>query len=294
MKKINVVYWNKPNFGDQLGPYIISKLSGCKIQYKRGPVSLKYNLKEIIKCIFSLKFATIKEMLFFWQKNILSVGSIINLGNKKSLIWGSGFMNVNQKCNGGFFYAVRGEYTNKKLISDGFKGCTTFGDPALLLPLIYHPIKLNKKCITIGIIPHFSEFDYFKEKYSNDFCVIDLNTYNIEKIIDQIFNCDYVLSTSLHGIIVSHAYNIPCIWIKKGYIHTDGIKFKDYFSSVGLPFYGGFENIEQILYSQTECLKFIKKNLDLALPQISLSRIQRDLLLAAPFALKKDYINILC
>lgn len=202
-------------------------------------------------------------------------------------------MNSCQKCMGGKFYAVRGEYTNRKLIRDGLNGCSTFGDPALLLPLIYHPKKLEKKCNTIGIVPHFSETEYFKERYSDNFFVIDLNTYDVEKTIDLICSCDYILSTSLHGLIVSHAYNIPSIWIKKGYIHTDGIKFKDYFSSVGLPLYSGFENIEKILSSRKSCLDFILKNIELSLPKKSISMIQRELLLAAPFTLKK-YINILC
>lgn len=34
MKKINLIYWNKNNFGDQLSPYIESKLSGEIIRYK--------------------------------------------------------------------------------------------------------------------------------------------------------------------------------------------------------------------------------------------------------------------
>ena len=46
-----------------------------------------------------------------------------------------------------------------------------------------------------------------------------------------------IFSTSLHGLIISHAYGIPAIWIKAGNIGTDGFKFKDYFSSVNIPYY---------------------------------------------------------
>ena len=48
MKKINLIYWNKDNFGDQLSPYIVSKLSGETIRYKRGTASLRYSFKEIL------------------------------------------------------------------------------------------------------------------------------------------------------------------------------------------------------------------------------------------------------
>lgn len=129
-KRINLVYWNKPNFGDQLSPYIINKLSGLPIQYKRGPVSVRRSIKEILKYLICNNRKALKDMLFSWEHNIIGIGSVINLGNHKSHIWGSGFMIA---C------AVRGEYTNNKIISMGYSGCCVFGDPALLLPLVYEP-----------------------------------------------------------------------------------------------------------------------------------------------------------
>lgn len=55
MKKINLIYWNKDNFGDQLSPYIVSKLSGEIIRYKRGTASLRYSFKEILSHALRLK-----------------------------------------------------------------------------------------------------------------------------------------------------------------------------------------------------------------------------------------------
>lgn len=86
MKKINLIYWNKENFGDQLSPYIVSRLSGYSIRYKRGTVSLRYSLKEILSYVLKLKFSEISEMLFNWQNSLIAVGSIINLGNSESTI----------------------------------------------------------------------------------------------------------------------------------------------------------------------------------------------------------------
>lgn len=129
--------------------------------------------------------------------------------------------------------------------------------------------------------------------YASKYTVIDLNTYQIESTIDDICKCDYILSTSLHGIIVAHAYNIPCIWIKKGYIHTDGIKFNDYFSSVDIPLYNGFEDIDDILKSNSTCMEFFNKNKDFSLPATPLFPIQKRLLATAPFPLKKEFKNIL-
>lgn len=139
MKKINLIYWNKENFGDQLSPYIVSRLSGLSIRFKRGSVSLRYSFKEILSYVLKLKFSKISEMLFKWQNSLLAVGSIINLGNSKSKIWGSGFMNEKQPFYGGTVCAVRGVYTANKISNMGYETTDVYGDPALLLPLIFTP-----------------------------------------------------------------------------------------------------------------------------------------------------------
>lgn len=285
MKKINLIYWNKDNFGDQLSPYIVSKLSGETIRYKRGTASLRYSFKEILSYVLRLKFAKISEMLFNWQDSLLAVGSIINLGNSKSKIWGSGFMNENQPFYGGKVCAVRGKFTAQKIAERGYETTDVYGDPALLLPLIFTPPILGDR--QIAIIPHITEFKYFKEKYGAKYDVIDFRTRNIEKTISEICRYRLILSSSLHGLIVAHAYGIPALWIKHGYIHTDGIKFKDYFSSVGISCYDGFENIDELMSKNPKEIEtFFIDNEEIANPQVSLSALQKKLIEVAPFPIQ--------
>src|SRR5690606_26837914 len=176
---------------------------------------------------------------------------------------------------------------DEKLRKEGFPGTNIYGDPALLLPLWLNPQveKLHK----LGIIPHWKETDYFIENYGSKYHIIDLRTRDIEKVVNEICACEYVLSTSLHGIIVAQAYRIPALWIKKGYIDTDGFKFHDYFSSVEIPFYDGFENLEQILHEENYWKQLFQDNMDKAHINNSLEDIQSNLLKVVPFLLTEKY-----
>jgi hypothetical protein len=57
----------------------------------------------------------------------------------------------------------------------------------------------------------------------------------LEKVIDKIVSCTFTISSSLHGIVVSHAYNINSLWVRfadtlgKGPVDLKGdFKFRDY------------------------------------------------------------------
>lgn len=287
MKCIKLVYWNGENLGDYLSPFIIGKLSGLPIKpkdiySKKGQINL---FLHYIRRIFTLR---ITDTLFFFEKNIVGIGSIIAYGNKKSLIWGSGFMNKSEHIRGGKVLAVRGRLTNEKIINDGYKGCDVFGDPALLLPLIVKPT--FEKKYDIAIIPHWKEFDFFKDKYGEQYKILDMRTTDVEHFVKELTSCKYILSTSLHGIILPHAYNIPALWIKHGYIDTDGFKFYDYFSSVDIPFYDGIKNFNQYLENNNWKYLFDKYTIN-SLPKIDISSIQKKLLDVAPFQIQNKYIN---
>ena len=54
----------------------------------------------------------------------------------------------------------------------------------------------------------------------------------------EILECEMTISSSLHGIIVSHAYNIKCMWIKITDKILSGIfKFRDYYGSLEIDNY---------------------------------------------------------
>jgi hypothetical protein len=58
------------------------------------------------------------------------------------------------------------------------------------------------------------------------------------------------LSSSLHGLIVAHAYGIPAVWCdfadRPHAIAGDGTKFHDYFASIGL------HDLSPVILAQSE------------------------------------------
>src|SRR5690606_11207939 len=284
MKKINLVYWNEPNFGDALSPQIIEELSVCKTKLKAAYIN---SFRKFIKGLLFLSWREIRMILFPWQPNILGVGSVITCGNSRSKVWGSGFMSDTDSFKGGDIFAVRGPLTAQRLIKQGFPKCEIYGDPALLLPLWIKPA-IEKK-YKLGIVPHWKEVDKYNECYGSEYKVIDSRTKKIEKILEEITSCEYILSASLHGLIVPHAYNIPDIWIKDGYIETDGFKFLDYFASVNIPEYGGFTNVKDILADESNWMRLFNNNKDKSLINEPIDPLQKRLIRVAPFPLKKKY-----
>ena len=196
-------------------------------------------------------------------------------------------MNQDEHIRGGKVLAVRGRLTNEKIINDGYEGCNVFGDPALLLPLIVKP-SLEKK-YNLAIIPHWSEYDFFYNKYGNHYKVLDIRTTDVEHFVQELTSCKYILSSSLHGIILSHAYNIPALWIKHGYIDTDGFKFYDYFSSVDIPFYEGFIDFDLYLLGDNKWVQLFNENSIKSLPKANIRLMQKRLLDIAPFKILDKY-----
>jgi pyruvyltransferase len=85
----------------------------------------------------------------------------------------------------------------------------------------------------LGIIPHYVDYERTK-KENKDKKILIINILDgIEKVMDDINRCKRIISSSLHGIIASHAYGIPSIWVKfSDKLAGDNIKFADYFLSV--------------------------------------------------------------
>ena len=132
---------------------------------------------------------------------------------------------------------MRGKLTRDLLIKNGFDVPCVYGDPALLLNKFYNPT-VEKK-YKLGIIPHKVDYRYVKSLINDDSVnIIDLlptETNTIFDITNEILKCEYTVSSALHGLIVSHTYGIPSVWVElSNGVFGNGFKFADYFSSVNI------------------------------------------------------------
>ncbi|MFT4802978.1 MAG: pyruvyl transferase [Psychroserpens sp.] len=221
MKDIKLFYWSskvfehKPqeNYGDLLSKFIVEQVSGSRAHF--------FNALKQRKSIFKRSY-------------LMGIGSILAHAQKKAVVWGSGIISREDSFQVANVYAVRGPLSRKRVLELGYECPEVYGDPALLLPLYYQPKKQPKRAL--GIIPHYVDYKQVKKQFDDaETLIIDLMTDDIFKTTDAICSCERIISSSLHGVIVAHAYGIPAIWVPfSNKLSGDNVKFEDYFLSVQL------------------------------------------------------------
>lgn len=152
---------------------------------------------------------------------IVGVGSIIYAIRKGDIVWGTGLIEDKKvnipPCK---ILAVRGKLTENRI----GKQIGIYGDPAILLPLIYNPEV--EKIHEVGIVEHYIDKGLFKGGHK-----IDVEQ-NWKTFVDEIKKCKKIKSSSLHGLIIAEAYGIPAEHIKLSNNVIGGdFKFKDYLSA---------------------------------------------------------------
>lgn len=224
-KKILVNFWIPPysilgryNFGDDLNLILIEKISKKKVIPYRYSIMGKLGKK----------------------KNYLCIGSILNvLTNQQTEVWGSGVLSdqLSLPARPVKVNAVRGPLTRQYLIDKGVECPEVYGDPAILLPIYFQPQTLIKK-YKLGVIPHYKDtYLPIVKEYgcSKEIQILDMMNYgSCQEFIDRISSCEYIISSSLHGIIIADTYNIPNLWVEfSDNVQGAGYKFRDYYLSAG-------------------------------------------------------------
>lgn len=206
---VNLLYWDNENFGDQLSPVIVDFMLKRKGLSFNSPTKKKYTVLSSLGSIFFISP--------FVKKTMWGTGSFkSNVYDKNA----RKLARLDVRC-------IRGPLTEELLLDSKIlkKRINSYGDPGILMPLIY-PGKSEKK-YKISVVPHMSE------EISTKYHIIDVRTKDWKKVIDEITQSEFIISSSLHGIIIAEAYGIPAVWLHNEESSQKEFKYLDYYYSTG-------------------------------------------------------------
>lgn len=196
-------------------------------------------------------------------KHLFGVGSILFFGPQDATVWGSGVI----KSGFQWFHPrydirlVRGPETRKLLLSMGYHLPELYGDPAVIMPLIYQPASTVKR-YGCGIILHKNSrlsIDLAPEQYHPIEIVVD----DYRKVIDEIVQCKKIITTALHGIILAETYRVPAILVRDDRSDFNLFKYNDYYHSTGrfgYPVAGSFQEAMEMTPPPLPELEQLRQN----------------------------------
>lgn len=216
------------NFGDELAKHVLEYATGAKVSWSAPG-----------------------------KADIISIGSIMQLFLKRpghAVVWGTGVRVPDprtasrvREIGEARFLAVRGPRSKADL---GLAVGLPIGDPGLIASSLIEKSRLRR---TKGnsFIPHFRAWNSqggraeISEMRKAGFRILP-PTMRPLTMIREIAQSDYVVSSSLHGVIVAHSVGTPTQLVGVGQNDTEpSFKFLDYFESIGVPYMKA--SVEQVL-----------------------------------------------
>ncbi len=231
--QVNIEYWKARNVGDRLGPAV------CGWMLEQKGIDPSAGLKK--------------------TRHLLSVGSILALGKYPvdACVWGSGIYridNIRMLALEKMFRkldvrAVRGPVTKEVLDVCGYRCPAVFGDPAVLMPLVYRSEAVKERG-KVSAVLHFRQADRELPAGINR---IDVRTEDYRPVIDEICSSELVVSSSLHGIILAESYGVPAVFLQED-MEDVLLKYYDWY-------YGSGRKNIRFAYSMEEALNMTPMDL---------------------------------
>jgi len=173
------------------------------------------------------------------DSQIASTGSIIGRlpADYSGIVLGSGLLsdNRNLRLPLARILALRGELTKERLQVNQE---IPLGDPGLLCSDLLRRRDSTKKTF-LGIVPHYEDRDHevfhaLSRRYKKEIQIINVQR-SPRSVVKDIDSCQHILSSSLHGIVVADALDIPNCWTAlSSRVIGKGFKFRDYYSAFGV------------------------------------------------------------
>ncbi len=223
-KAIRLYYMTRPdgrlNFGDDLSPLVFS--------YAWGRPCVRSDLAD---CDVIGLGSLLQEAVRSSRRRGLVWRSLV-LRRARPMVWGSGIIDAREVRTARHLtvLSLRGPLTAARIAPD----CTSFGDPGLLAGEMFQE---RSKRFPVGIVPHYVDEESPAVAALTDRIpgarLISVNAPALD-VVRAISECEMILSSSLHGLIVADALGVPNARLTfTDRIKGGDFKFADYGASVG-------------------------------------------------------------
>ena len=212
------------------------------------PIRLKYSLRipNVGERINPALVATISGLPtayypFAAKTHLLVAGSTLASAAPLSHIWGAGLRRPDAGVGAAAadaIYAVRGKLTYSALRKAGISlGDIPLGDPGFIAPKLLGIKRSAVPRFAVGIVPHCADrADPRFRRLLSDPIVKDLNVHlDPEQFLNDMADCQVVVSSSLYGLIFAEALEIPNLWVTVREDIGSRFKFDDWFSTTVNP-----------------------------------------------------------
>jgi pyruvyltransferase len=247
------------NFGDELSPLVLQYVTGRSIQW--APPH---------------------------KAEIISVGSILEYVDRRTehqpWIWGTGLRTEPRPgavprvaAEGDRVLAVRGPLSRAAL---GLAPNSAIGDPGVIAPALGSFTGLRRSGTLF--IPHFRTWatvagrSFLRQAQSLGYTIGNPSLHPLE-MMRLIARADFVLSSSLHGVIVANSLGIPVqlVSIPSSGRNEPNFKYQDYFQSIGVGFNAVELDIALAAENRTRLLS--AREADVALAQANCLKLAEQL-----------------
>lgn len=182
------------NFGDELGPYLLGRLG-----YRVVRVGAMADA-DLIACGSILDTAAIQA-------------------RPGTIVWGSGLMDDTPRDLSALdVRAVRGPRTAAAIGAH-----VTTCDPGMLVPHLHQRPRVRHD---LGVVRHYVD----QRSYPWADVVIDADQ-PVDEVIDAIGSCRRIASSSLHGLIVAAAWDIPTMRLHHPEVAGGDFKWADWLAA---------------------------------------------------------------
>lgn len=200
MESVAVYAWRGgvENFGDELGPSVLGRLGYL-----------------------------VDRVEHIQDADLLSAGSLLENAAQNArdgaVIWGSGVMYGDPVDLSRLdVRAVRGSLSASAAGVD-----VPLGDPGILVPSLWErPVARHR----LGVVRHYADNRSYPWADAEICC-----DESVDSVIGFIGSCSRVASSSLHGLIVAQAWDIPCVRLHHEDVAGGDFKWADWLSGTGDP-----------------------------------------------------------